>query len=146
MSRPKVSFDKIPGRREVGPDTRFYIDYDWWETSNLSLESYLSSRVDADISLEESAEMVDMIDPYTGEVRQVDHFEYALQSYFSQLPENFLQRASLVDAVFSVLLANGNRPMTATEIAGFVKRSPQIVFQTFGRGKVYRGIRPYVED
>ncbi|MCO5189664.1 MAG: hypothetical protein M9941_12155 [Anaerolineae bacterium] len=146
MSRPKVSFDKLPGPQEVGPNTRFYIDYDWWEKSNLSLESYLSSRVDSEISFDNSAELVDTIDPHTGEVRQVSQFEFALQRYFQQLPDNYLQRASLVDAVFSVLLANGNRPMSAIEIADAVKRLPDVIFQTFGRGQVYRGIRPYIEE
>ncbi|MCO5186253.1 MAG: hypothetical protein M9965_20220, partial [Anaerolineae bacterium] len=86
------------------------------------------------------------IDPHTGEVRQVSQFEFALQRYFQQLPDNYLQRASLVDAVFSVLLANGNRPMSAIEIADAVKRLPDVIFQTFGRGQVYRGIRPYIEE
>jgi hypothetical protein len=146
MSRPNVSFDKLPSRKDAGPNTRFYIDYDWWTKSNLSLESYLSSKVDSELSFEDSTDMVDTIDPHTGEVRQVTQFEYTLQGYFRQLPDDYLQRASLVDAVFSVLLANGNRPMSATEIASTVKRSPETIYQTFGRHQIYRGIRPYIES
>jgi hypothetical protein len=146
MARPKVSFNKLPTRKKIGPNTRFHIDYDWWEKSNLSLESYLSSRVDTEISFEQSTEMIDTIDPHTGEVRQVSQFEFALQTYFQQLPDDYLQKATLVDAVFSVLLANGNRPMSATEIAAAVKRPPTTIYQTFGSGKVYRGIRPDYES
>ena len=48
----------------------------------------------------------------TGEVRRVDGFQYLVQAYFRQLPDDFVRNASLVDAAFCVLLSNANQPMT----------------------------------
>lgn len=142
MTRPKV----IIKPRQVQPideNTRFYIDYSWWEAEKLSLESYLNTRLGQTITLDPTARPIDLIDTQTGEVRQLSSFEYAAQNYFRQLPGDFAQRASLVDAVFCVLLANGNRPMSAAEIAEQVHRPAETIYKTLGSGKIYQGIRPY---
>ena len=110
------------------------------------MKSYLSSRVDSEISFDNSAEFQDTIDPHTGEVRQVSQFEFALQRYFSTIAGQLFAARIACGRCFSVLLANGNRPMSAIEIADAVKRLPDVIFQTFGRGQVYRGIRPYIEE
>lgn len=139
-SRPQVSI-KRPQISQAGPDTRFQIDYDWWTENNRSLESYLNSKLNQEISLEGDTTQIDLIDPITGQVHPLSGFEYAIQNYVSQLPEDFIRRSSLVDGTFFVLLANGNRPMTATEIAEQVGRSPDIVFKTLGSAQTYLGIR-----
>lgn len=141
-SRPKVSIN-APKRVNIDENTRFHIDYDWWEESNLNLETHLATRLGQEISLSEDGTKVDMIDPHTGEVRQLSGFEFAVQSYFSELPADYVQKASLVDAAFCVLLANGNRPMQASEIAAQIKRSSDVVYKTLGGTKVFQGIRIY---
>lgn len=139
--RPKV---KAPALKRPTEDTRFYIDYDWWERSNLDLKTYLYTRlnVDEDLQLDTEIDKVDLVDPRTGEVRQVDGFQYVLQTYFSQLPEDFTTRTSLVDAAFCVLLANANQPMSAQEIAQRLQRPPAVILKTLGGPRVYQGIRP----
>lgn len=124
------------------------IDYDWWERSNLDLKTYLYTRLDVDeeLQLDASMEKVDLVDPRTGEVRQVDGFQYVLQTYFSQLADDFAARTSLVDAVFCVLLANANQPMSAREIAAEVKRPVEVVLRTLGGPRVYQGIRPVFDE
>lgn len=143
--RPKV---KAPTLKRPTEDTRFYIDYDWWERSNLDLKTYLYSRldIDEDLQLDSDMEKVDLIDQLTGEVRQVDGFQYVLQTYFSKLPQDFASRTSLVDAVFCVLLANANQPMTAREIAERLQRQPEVVLRTLGGPQVYQGIRPLFDE
>lgn len=141
-ARPNVR-PKIMGWQQVGPTTRFHIDYGWWERQNLSLEAYLQSRLGAQARIDVEGDPIDMIDPLTAEVRQVSAFEYALQRYFRQLPADYLQSASVVDAIFYVLLANGNRPMNAAEIGAEIKRAPDVVLQTLGGNQIYQGIRPY---
>jgi hypothetical protein len=89
---------------------------------------------------------VDLVDMNTGEVRKVDGFQYALQSYFSQLPEDFASRTSLVDAVFCVLLANANQPMTAQTIADRIHRPVDVVLKTIGGPRIYQGIRPIFDE
>ena len=143
--RPKLS---APVVRRPTEETKFYIDYTWWDQSDLDLKTYLRSRLQIgdEIPYDPEVEKVDLTDPDTAEVRRVDHFQYALQNYFSQLPDDFTARTSLVDAVFCVLLANANQPMTARQIGEKVHRSPDVVLKTLASGRVYQGIRPIFED
>lgn len=144
-SRPKIS---APVLKKATRDTKFHIDYEWWEQSQLDLKTYLYTRlkIGDEAMLDPEIEQVDLVDPETGEVQRVDGFQYVIQTYFSQLPDDFAQQSSLVDAVFAVLLANANRPMTAKEIAKRVKRSPDVVLKTLGGPTVYQGIRPLFDD
>lgn len=141
IPRPKP---KLPVIKRATPDTLFYIDYEWWESSNLDLKTYLYTRMSNinDLEMDFDAEEIDLVDSKTGEVRRVDGFQYMVQIYFSQLPDDFMASASLVDAVFSVLLANGNQPMAARDIAQRVNRSPDVILRTFSGPRVYQGIRP----
>ena len=143
--RPKL---KATALKRVSPDTRFYVDYDWWEKSDLDLKTYLYTRlaVGDDINVDPGADEIDLVDPETGEVHRVDGFQYVVQIYFSQLPEDFMTRTSLVDAVFCILLANANQPMTAQEIAERVHRPPDVILKTLGGPRVYQGIRPILDD
>lgn len=146
MPRPKLSPSLL---NKPKPTTRFHIDYDWWEQSKLDLKTYLFARLPASeesASIDTGMELVDLIDMATGEVRRVDGFQYLVQTYFRQLPDDFIKRASLVDAVFCVLLANGNHPLTAEEIAQRVERPTETILRTFGGATVYQGIRPIPDD
>lgn len=143
--RPKL---KSVSLKRVTPDTKFYVDYSWWDESNLDLKTYLFTRlnISQDVELSTDMEEIDLIDPQTGEVRRVDGFQYMIQSYFNQLPPDFLTRSSLVDAAFCVLLANANQPMTARELAEKVQRPIDMVTRTLGGPQIYQGIRPVQED
>jgi hypothetical protein len=143
--RPKISASHL---NRPTPDTKFHIDFDWWERSDLDLKTFLYSRLEMgeETSLEIGLEHVDLVDPDTGEVRQVDGFQYALQTYFSQLPDDFTQQTSLVDAIFYVLLANANKPMSARELADRVGREPDVILKTIAGPRIYQGIRPLFED
>ncbi len=143
--RPKVSASLL---RRPDLDTKFYIDHNWWDESNLDLKTYLLSRLDVndDLALDLGVDFVDLVDLETGEVRKVDGFQYALQTYFSRLPEDFTQQTSLVDAVFYILLANANRPMSARELSAKVSRDAEIVLKTVGGSHIYQGIRPVLDD
>lgn len=134
--------------KRATPDTRFYIDYDWWDRSDLDLKTYLLTRLDIgeDLNLESNMDEVDLVDAATGEVTRVDGFQYVIQAYFNQLPDDFVTRTSLVDAVFCVLLANANKPMTALEIAQKVKRAPETILKTMGGPKIYQGVRPILDE
>jgi methyltransferase-like protein len=122
----------------------FQIDFDWWEESNLDLKTFLLSRLDVgdELSLDLEVDFVDLVDLETGEVRKVDGFQFALQTYFAQLPSDYIQQTSLVDAVFYTLLANANRPMSVREMANRVERDPDVVLKTISGRRIYQGIRP----
>jgi hypothetical protein len=125
-------------------DTKYNVDFDWWKESEMDLKTYLYQRLPiGDLSsLESDLDEVDLVDPETGEVRRVDGFEYSLQTFFSQLPDDFISRTSVVDAVFCVLLANGNRPLTIRELAKEVDRAPDVLLKTLAGSQIYQGIRP----
>jgi hypothetical protein len=143
--RPKL---KSTSLKRVTADTRFYVDYEWWDESNIDLKTYLFTRlgIGQDADSDSDTDEIDMVDPMTGEIRQVDGFQYMIQSYFAELPEDFFTQTSFVDAAFCVLLANANQPMTAKEIATRVEKPVDMVIRTLGGSKVYQGIRPILED
>ncbi len=142
--RPKIG---APVLTRVTPETQLYIDFEWWERSELDLKTYLYTRLDLGDSLPAEVEdKVDLVDPETAEVRRVDGFQYIVQTYFNQLPDDFARRSSLVDAVFCVLLANANRPMTVREVASRVQRPTDVIIRTFSGPNVYQGVRPLLED
>jgi hypothetical protein len=146
IPRPKL---KASALKRSTPDTPFYIDYDWWDKSDLDLKTYLFTRLPIDrasLNVEGETEKVDLVDGETGEVIAVDGFQYMIQTYFNQLPEDFAERMSLVDAVFCILLANANQPLTAQEIADRVKRPTDTILRTLGGPKIYLGIRPMLDE
>ncbi len=147
MSRPRPKISAAQLKRPT-LDTKFHIDFGWWEQSDLDLKTYLFSRLEIgdESALEQGVEYVDLVDPETGEVRQVDSFQYAMQTYFSQLPDDFVRHSSLVDAVFYLLLANANKPMSAMEISSRVDRDPEIVLKTISGPRIYQGIRPIFDE
>lgn len=146
-SRPKL---KMPVLRQANEKTRFHIDYEWWDKSTMDLRAYLSTRLQAlgidDVQLDTDIDEIDVVDMQTGEVHRVDGFQYVVQTYFSQLPDDFAQRSSLVDAVFCVLLANANQPMMVADIAERIERSPDVVLRTLNGPRIYQGISPVFDD
>lgn len=146
-SNPRPQIKGLSLKR-ITADTPFTIDYEWWQKSELDLKTYLFSRlsIEAEVEMDSSSDQVDLVDEETGEVVTVDGFEFMVQTYFNQLPEDFAERMSLVDAVFCVLLANANRPMTVREIADKVKRPVDTILRTVGGPKIYLGIRPVPEE
>ena len=134
--------------RRVTPETRFYIDYSWWDEGHLDLRTYLLARLSLgnEGSAELPAERIDLVDAKTGEVRQVDAFQYLVQNYFSRHGNDLATQGSIVDSVFSVLLANGNQPMTIGEIAERVQRPTDLLVKTFGGHQIYHGIRPLFDE
>jgi len=142
-SNPRPKLKNITPLKRATADTLFYIDYDWWEKSDLDLKTYIFNRLDiGDGEMDTNTDEVDLVSPDTGEVRRVDGFQYVVQTYFSQLPDDFIAKGSLVDAVFCTILANANQPMSAKQIAERINRTPDVVLKTIGGPKIYQGIRP----
>ncbi len=147
MSRPRPKISAAHIKRPT-PETKFHIDYNWWDNSDLDLRTYLFSRLDLgdDSPSDMGVEYVDLVDPDTAEVRQVDGFQFALQTYFSQLPDDFASQTSLVDGVFYVLLANANKPMSVRELAERVDRDPDLILKTLSGSRIYQGIKPIFNE
>jgi hypothetical protein len=126
-------------------DTKFHIDYTWWDRSPEDLRVYLLSHLlpeQRDALIEaESDQTVDYIDPATGEVFQLDQLQLAIQ--IAAEDPNFINaQASLVDSVFRVFLANGNLPLNARELEERTDRSAATILRTLSTLRIYKGIRP----
>ncbi|MEL6525582.1 MAG: hypothetical protein AAFQ07_07725 [Chloroflexota bacterium] len=130
-------------------DTKFQIDYDWWERENNDLRAYMLTHLPPDLrekfDEDEEDSEVDYVDPVTGEVQQLDKLGLAIQEAASR--DDFINpQTSLVDSVFRVFLSNGNTPRTPEELADDTERDARTILKTFGGIRVYRGIRPIQES
>jgi hypothetical protein len=128
-------------------DTPFYIDFDWWSQNDRNWRVYLRSLL-CEMHQESFADWeddktVDWIDPDTAEVKPVDALQYTLMTHCALQPGFLTDRTSLVEAVFRLLLANGNRPMTARELSAQLRRPEKTILRTLAGKRVYRGVRPY---
>ena len=144
MSRPTLP---SPSLMKVTADTKFQIDYDWWEKSGKELDRYLtehlceSHRTSYVIS-EEPGTIVDWVDPVTGQVSPQKPLTYLLLSHCSQQADFITERTSLIDAVFRVLISSGNRPMTPVELGRLTGRPSDTILKTLSGRTVYQGLRP----
>ena len=130
--------------------TKFHIDFDWWQKSDRDWHVYLSGMLcpehKAAFSNPEMDQMVDWVDANTAEVKRVDGVQHMLLSHCARQPEFITEHTSMVDAVFRLFLANGNMPLTPLELSAQLGRPAATILITFGGvGRVYRGIRPCPE-
>lgn len=142
-----------PSSSRVKPtlETKFHIDYSWWERDGRDLRTYLISHLPpvqrAQFEGGEIGAEVDYVDPDTAEVRVLDSLSVAIQN--ATKSEDFLAtHATLVDAVFRVFLANGNKPLSVNELSDNLKRPPLTILKTLSAstGMIYKGLRPLLED
>lgn len=130
-------------------DTRFHIDYEWWEREQEDLRLYMLSHLSQEkrdhfLATEENR-VIDYVDPETGEVFQLDELGLAIQQAARE-PDFINPHTSLVDSVFRVFLANGNVPRTPRELAEDTGRDAKTILKTLGGMRVYKGIRPFVPN
>ncbi len=128
-------------------DTSFHIDYDWWDRQGLDigveLRSHLCREHREAFGPELAAEdEIDWIDQRTGEVRRVNGLQHVLHIHCSKQPDYIRDSLPLIDAVFRVLLARGNQPMTPRELGSATGRYPERILRTLRGPRVYKGIRP----
>jgi hypothetical protein len=126
----------------------FHVDFDWWrahdENWHVALMSMLcTEHQEAFTNLSED-QMIDWVDPETAEVHQMDGLQYILIQHCAQ-QEGFLdEHTVMVEAIFRLLLANGNSPMSAEELGARLKRPADTILKTIAGPRVYKGLRPYV--
>lgn len=127
-------------------ETKFYIDYQWWEESRDDLQVYLlthlSSEQQRTLERKDLAEVIDYVDPETGEVTQLDALGLAIRE--SAARDDFITgHIGLIDSVFRALLVNGNTPLSALELEAVTGRDAATILKTIGGLRIYRGIRPH---
>ena len=127
-------------------ETPFRIDFDWWKQHDNNWRVYLLSclcpehqEIFADTSQEV---LVDWIDPETAEVHQLDGLQQVLMSHCARQPDFLTTYTTLVDAVFRSLMANGNTPMTPTDLSKAINRPADTILKTLAGAQIYKGLRP----
>lgn len=133
-----------------GPDTPFHIDYEWWKREGRDLRAYLISHLMPEqrrpFENDSGNVELDFIDPDTAEVRKVDALSQALAKA-AQDTQWITNQTTLVDAVFRVFLANGNKPLSPNDLGKLINKPPTTILRTLAgtTGQVYKGLRPAVE-
>ncbi len=126
-------------------DSKFHIDYSWWEKEGRDLHAYLISHLlpeqAAAFAEPQSDVLVDWVDPDTAEVKRVDGLNMALQQA-ARDSRYITDHTTLVDAVFRMFLANGNKPLSPQDLGQRLKRPPMTILKTLAGREVYKGLRP----
>lgn len=127
-------------------ETKFYIDFNWWEQSRDDLQVYLLTHLTPEqqqaLEQRDLGEVFDYVHPETGEVFQMDTLRLAIRE--SSKREDFITgHIGLIDSVFRALLVNGNLPLSALELAELTGRNAATILKTIGGLRIYRGIRPH---
>jgi hypothetical protein len=126
-------------------DTRYHIDYTWWQRSDEDLRTYLLSHLPQDqrerLANTGDDVKIDFVDPVTGEVSQVNELIYALQK--AALEPGFITpHTSLVDAIFRLLIASNNRPLSSNDLSQKLNRPAGVILRMLSGNRIYKGIRP----
>jgi hypothetical protein len=144
--------DAARTRRLVRPtlETRFHIDYEWWDRADRDLEVYLRSHLCPEhqerfADLDASAQ-VDFVDPETAAVTRVGGIEHALISHCSRQEAYITPQTTLINAVFRIFSANGNQPLSAEELGERLSKPPRTILRTLSGPRVYKGIRPIFDS
>ena len=127
-------------------DTKYHIDFDWWEEQGRNFRVHLLSHLCADCQSHykdhRESDLVDWIDAETAEVTQVDGLWHSLRVCCSRKPDYIDDRTPLTTAVFKTFLANGNQPLSANDLSAMLHRPADTILRTIGGFRVYNGIRP----
>ena len=128
-------------------ETPFFIDFSWWKDHDsdwhVALFGCLCPMHQEKMANLDLTESVDWVDPETAEVSQVDGLQQILITHCAQQEGFLTDHTTLVDAVFKVLLASGNIPISPNQLAKKLGRPAETILRTLGGYTVYKGIRPH---
>jgi len=128
--------------------TPFHIDFDWWRANDtnwhVALESLLCPEHQEAFAGMIECQMIDWVDPETAEVRQLDGLQNTLISHCAKQPGFLDEHTAMVDAIFRLLLANGNLPMSVDELGTRLNRPADTILKTIAGGRVYKGLKPFI--
>jgi len=126
--------------------TRFHIDFDWWQQNEndwrVHLAGLLCPEHQALFAEMKDGALIDFVDPETAEVRPMDGLQQTILSHCARQPGFVTGQTQLVEGVFRTFLANGNSPLTPTELSEKLGRPANTILITISSPRVYKGIRP----
>jgi hypothetical protein len=127
-------------------DTKFYIDFDWWQQERRKLRVHLLSHLCSECRAkyaDSPPEDFDWVNLETGEIKQIDILWHVIRTHCSQQPDYITEQTPLTAAVFRAFLANDNTPLTPSGLHQVLgRKSPTLILRTIGGRQIYMGIRP----
>ena len=132
---------------KVTAETPLYIDFKYWKSKEPNwrtiLVGYLCDEHRAIFgNMDPPLELIDAVDPETGEVKQIDVILDLLFNHCSKQEGFVPENGPLTECIFRMFLANGNSPLTAAEISEKLNKPAATIIKTL-TSRVFRGIRPY---
>jgi hypothetical protein len=128
--------------------TPFHIDFEWWRANDnnwhIALQSLLCPEHQEAYANLPEGQMIDWVDPESAEVRQLDGIQNTLINHCAKQPGFLDEHTALVDAIFRVLLANGNTPMSVEELGAHLNRPPDTILKTIAGPRIYKGLKPFL--
>jgi hypothetical protein len=128
--------------------TPFHIDFEWWRVNDtnwhVALQSLLCPEHKEAFAGLAEGQLIDWVDPETAEVRQLDGIQNTIIIHCAQQPGFLDEHTALVDAIFRLLLINGNIPISIAELGTRLNRPASVILKTIAGPRVYMGLRPYV--
>ena len=125
-----------------------HIDFDWWrandENWHVALASMLCHEHQEAFANLPDGQLIDWVDPETAEVLQMDGLQYTLIQHCARQAGFLDDHTVMVEAIFRLLLANGNTPLSAEQLAARLNRPAETILKTIAGGRVYKGLRPFV--
>ena len=138
--------EKKPVYTKVTIDTPLFIDFEFWKSKEQNWRTLLSGYLCEEHYQQfkdagEGVEIIDVVDPETGEVSQKDVLIDCLFSHCARqngfVPEN----GPLTDSIFRVFLSRDNQPLSSAELGEILNKNPNTILKTL-TSRIYRGIRP----
>jgi hypothetical protein len=130
--------------------TPFHIDFEWWKQNDRSwqvyLKSYLSEEIQETLRVAGDEQLIDIIDPETGEVHQVEALQHLLILHYADRDDFITGTTTVTEAIFRLLLSNGNAPLTPIELGERLGREPGTVLRMLSGPRTYKGIRPLLTN
>ncbi len=128
-------------------ETSFHLDWAWFERNHINVENVirnqLTPRVARRFPEEQAVEILDYIDPETGEVFRMDALREAIMSECQWEPDYITGEIPLVQAVLRIFLANNNKSLTTNDLAQRLGRAdPETILRVLTSGGVQMGIVP----
>ena len=74
----------------------------------------------------------------------MDGIQNTLIVHCAQQPGFLDEHTALVDAIFRLLLVNGNTPLSVEELGARLNRPADTILKTIAGPRVYKGLRPFV--
>lgn len=130
--------------------TKYHIDFNWWQKPGKNFHRYLMGHACEDVRAlvaeNPEVQVMDWVDPETGQVFIIDQLWHHLQTDCVPSPEFIPETLALTESIVRLFIANDNTPLTPVEIAQALggKKDARTILRTIGGKRIYEGIRPVV--